>query len=134
MGKSILLVTEDPITGHLLRLVLERDGHDVYEAEYGSDAANHVRQVHPDILILDATRRNQDGYVVCCPYESVQSELLMQETLLGNKTQFSELRDVLSTNAGNFLPKPVLSQDLIKSVRLAVHRSAFSSFSRLRPA
>lgn len=132
MGKSILVVTEEPITGHLLRLVLERDGYQVFEAEYGSDAADHVQAVHPDILILDVTRRNKDGYVVC--YPQAQSESLMNEALLHNKNQFSVLRDILSANMSHFLPKPVLSQDLIKSVRTAVHRSAYSSFSRLRPA
>jgi CheY-like chemotaxis protein len=134
MGKSILVVTEEPITRYLLRLVLERDGYEVFEADYGMDAVNHMRQVHPDILILDASRRNKDGFVVCRPNSQEKPAALMPAVLLNAKAQFDVLKEVLSASITNFLPKPVLSQDLIKSVRLAVSGSTFASFPELQVA
>lgn len=133
MGKSILVVTEDPITRYLLCLVLERDGFDVFEAEYGMDAVNYMRELHPDILVLDATQRNKDGFVVCRSNDQAKSTFLMSVMLLNAKAQFGVLKEILSVSISNFLPKPVLSQDLIKSVRLAVNDSSFVSFSELQP-
>lgn len=130
MGKSILVVTEEPITRYLLRLVLERDGFEVFEAEYGMDAVNHVREMHPDILILDATRCNKDGFVVCCSTDREKATALM----LHAKTQFDVLKEILSVGITNFLPRPVLSQDLIKSVRLAFDDTGFASFPEFQPA
>jgi DNA-binding response OmpR family regulator len=134
MSKSILVVTEEPITRYLLRLVLERDGYGVFEADYGMDALNHVREFHPDILILDATRRNKDGFVVCCPNDEERPAALMPAMMLNGKTQFDVLKEVLSASITNFLPQPVLGQDLIKSVRVAVRGSAFAAFPELQPA
>ncbi len=134
MNKSILVVTEEPITRYLLRLVLERDGYEVFEADYGMDAVNHVREILPDILILDASRRNKDGFVVCRPNGQGTPAALMPAMLLNAKTQFDVLKEVLSASITNFLPKPVLSQDLIKSVRAAVNGSAFVPFPGLQPA
>ena len=57
MSKSVLVVTEEPIARYLLRLVLERDGYEVFDADYGLDALNQVRETYPDILILDTARR-----------------------------------------------------------------------------
>ena len=134
MSKSILVVTEEPITRYLLRLVLERDGYEVFDADYGSDTLNHVQQIHPDILILDVSRRNKDGFVVCRPNDQEKSTSPLPTNILNAKSQFDVLKEVLSTSITNFLPQPVLSQDLIKSVRVAVNGSAFAPFPGLQPA
>ena len=134
MGKSILVVTEEPITRYLLRLVLERDGYEVFEADYGLDALNHVQETYPDILIMDVSRRNKDGFVVCCPADNKESTSLLPAVMLNAKTQFDVLKELLSLNIANYLPKPVMSQDLIKSVRGALDPSPLMNFADLQPA
>lgn len=123
MSKSVLLVTEEPITRYLLRLVLERDGYEVFDADYGMDALNQVRETYPDILILDTARRNKDGFVICRPNDQEKPADLMPAMMLSTKTQFDVLKEILSANITKFLPKPVLSEDLIQGVRMAVHGS-----------
>jgi CheY-like chemotaxis protein len=125
MGKSILVVTEEPIMRYLLRLILERDGHTVFEADYGLDALKQVRQNRLDILIMDVSRRDRDGIMVCRPNQDERSTALLPAIMLNAKMQFDVLRALLSASITNFLPKPVMSQDLIKSVRAAVNGSIF---------
>ena len=134
MGKSILVVTEEPITRYLLRLVLERDGHEVFDADYGMDALDRVRETCPDVLIMDVSRRNKDGFVVCCPRDGEAPTSLMPAVMLTAKTQFDVLKELLSVNVANYLPKPVMSQDLIKSVRGALDHSPLMTFPDLQPA
>ncbi|MEJ2749727.1 MAG: response regulator [Anaerolineae bacterium] len=134
MSKSILLVTEEPITRYLLRLVLERDGYEVFDADYGMDALNRVQETYPDILIMDVARRNKDGFVVCCPQDGQESTSLMPAIMLNAKTQFDVLKELLSVSVANYLPKPVMSQDLIKSVRGALNNSPFMTSPDLQPA
>lgn len=124
MNMSVLVVTEEPITRYLLRLVLERDGYEVFDADYGLDALNQVRETYPDILILDTAFHNKDGFVICRPNDEEKPSALLPAIVLNTKTQFDVLKEILSANTTNFLPKPVLSQDLIKGVRRAVHDSS----------
>ncbi|MCP4425907.1 MAG: response regulator [Chloroflexi bacterium] len=134
MGKSILVITEEPITRYLLRLILERDGHEVFEADYGLEALSQVRSNKLDVLIMDVARRNKDGFVVCCPNGDEKPTALLPALMLNAKTQFDVLKQVLSANITNYLPKPVMSQDLIESVRSALSGSAFGPHSELQPA
>lgn len=134
MGKSILVITEEPITRYLLRLVLERGGYEVFDADYGMDALNRVRESYPDILIMDVSRRNKDRFVVCRPRDGQEPTSLMPAVMLNAKTQFDVLKDLLSVNVTNYLPKPVMSQDLIKSVRGALDHSTLMAFPELQPA
>lgn len=134
MGKSILVITEEPITRYLLRLILERDGYEVLEADYGLDALNQVKQHKLDVLIMDVTRQNKDGFVVCRPNCEEKPTALMPAIMLNAKAQFDVLKEVLSATITNYLPTPVMSQDLITSVRGALSSSAFAPMSELQPA
>ncbi|MBB4864433.1 two-component system sensor histidine kinase EvgS/two-component system response regulator EvgA [Pseudomonas nitritireducens] len=50
----ILIVDEQPVTRHALRLMMEADRHEVVgEADNGPDALQQVRQCRPDLMILE---------------------------------------------------------------------------------
>lgn len=50
----ILIVEEQPVTRHALRLMMEADRHEVVgEADNGPDALHQVRQCKPDLMILE---------------------------------------------------------------------------------
>ncbi len=50
----ILIVDEQPVTRHALRLMMEADRHEVVgEADNGPDALHQVRQCKPDLMILE---------------------------------------------------------------------------------
>jgi len=50
----ILIVEEQPVTRHALRLMMEADRHEVVgEADNGPDALQQVRQCKPDLMILE---------------------------------------------------------------------------------
>lgn len=50
----ILIVDEQPVTRHALRLMMEADRHEVVgEADNGPEALQQVRACHPDLMILE---------------------------------------------------------------------------------
>ena len=50
----ILIVDEQPVTRHALRLMMEADHHEVVgEADNGPDALQQVRACKPDLMILE---------------------------------------------------------------------------------
>lgn len=60
-----VLVADDKDTGReLVRTVLEKSGHQVFEAPDGEQAVLEARRVHPDLIILDIHMPGLDGFGV----------------------------------------------------------------------
>ena len=77
MARSILLVDDEPQTRDLLRLMLKRDGYEVYDAEDGFDALEKVQIHKPDAIILDVMMPGMDGIEVCV---RIRSDEALSET------------------------------------------------------
>jgi two-component system, chemotaxis family, chemotaxis protein CheY len=52
---TVLVVDDDPSTRMVLRMILEKDGHEVVEAEHGEAALAHLPTLLPDIVTTDLT-------------------------------------------------------------------------------
>lgn len=63
--KSLILIADDrPSSRELLRVILERTGYDVIEAEDGEAALAQVHKFNPDLVLLDLQMPRLDGYGV----------------------------------------------------------------------
>ena len=64
MGKGRILVVEDNMDNYeLVRLVLERAGYDVFLAVNGRDGVDAARLQMPDVILMDLTMPEMDGWV-----------------------------------------------------------------------
>ena len=69
--KPLILIADDrPSSRELLRLVLERAGYQVAEAEDGDQAVDRARSRHPDLILLDLQMPGLDGYGVLAALRS----------------------------------------------------------------
>jgi len=60
-----VLVADDKDTGReLVRTVLEKSGHQVFEASDGEKAVAEALRLHPDLIILDIHMPGLDGFGV----------------------------------------------------------------------
>ncbi|MBI2970532.1 MAG: response regulator, partial [Gammaproteobacteria bacterium] len=57
----ILVVDDYADFREVVRLLLERQGHEVLEAEDGIEAVQVCRNSHPDLVILDIFMPGKDG-------------------------------------------------------------------------
>jgi CheY-like chemotaxis protein len=59
------LVADDKDSGReLVRTVLEKSGHQVFEASDGEQAVTEARRIRPDLIILDIHMPGLDGFGV----------------------------------------------------------------------
>jgi CheY-like chemotaxis protein len=51
--KKILIIDDDPDLVEVIRLTLENGGYEVFGAASGGEGLDKVKEVHPDLIILD---------------------------------------------------------------------------------
>ena len=64
-GSKILVVDDDPNVVKLVRLYLERDGHEVLTANDGVTGLELARDEQPSLIVLDLMLPRMDGMEVC---------------------------------------------------------------------
>ena len=77
---TVLVVDDDSSTRMVLRMILERDGHQVVEAEHGEAALAHIPTLLPAMVTTDLTM-------------PVLSDEALHERLKGIETQAVERQD-----------------------------------------
>ncbi|MGI8685162.1 MAG: response regulator [Acidimicrobiales bacterium] len=60
----VLVVDDEAVIRHLVRLSLEQDGHEVTEAADGVEALEAIGPDKPDVIVLDLTMPHLDGWEV----------------------------------------------------------------------
>ncbi len=80
--KKILVVDDDPAIVKLVKSILEGEGFEVETANDGIDALVKVKEVKPDLMVLDIMMPELNGYDVChkikfdSPYKEIPILLL----------------------------------------------------------
>ena len=65
MAERILAVDDNPVNLKVVRATLIRAGYDVFTASNGLEALAILEEMVPDIILLDITMPDMDGYEVC---------------------------------------------------------------------
>jgi CheY-like chemotaxis protein len=91
----------------VLRILLGRAGHDVYEAHDGPDAVEVIGATDPDIAFIDVGLPGFDGYEVA---RRVRASPRRKHVLLVAVTGYAQLEDRAEARAAGFdlhLEKPI---------------------------
>jgi CheY-like chemotaxis protein len=76
---SILIVDDEPMVIRVVKLGLERAGHEVASASNGAEALKLLRDRSYDVLITDLNMPRMDGRELCQTY---QEEMPERDTLI----------------------------------------------------
>ena len=117
MSWSVLIVDDEPGTRELLRLMLEFAGYDVFQAEDGLDALEKIKQVQPDVVLLDVMMPHMDGLEVCRHLRSDPATAELPVIMVSAKIQVDAIREGLDAGANRYLTKPVSRNNLLETIR-----------------
>lgn len=132
MTRSILLVDDEPQTRDLLRLMLKRDGYEVFDAEDGYDALAKVKLHKPDAILLDVMMPEIDGIEVC---EKIRADELTAEIpviMLSARTHTEAVEIGIMAGATRYLAKPIGRQDLLRNVQEVLEGIPSDEFQMMR--
>lgn len=128
MNWSVLIVDDEPLTQDLLRLMLEPAGFRVSGAEDGLEALQKVKEVKPDIMILDVMMPYMDGITVCKKLRAQMETADLPIVMLSGKTHLNAVEEGLQAGANRYLPKPTSRNDLIRNLREVLTEKTTSAF------
>jgi DNA-binding response OmpR family regulator len=117
---SVLVVDDEEDIRDLIRLLLERSGLEVTEAASGREALRALHAVRPDVVVLDVTMPDLDGWQTL---ERIRD--LSEVPVLMLTARAAELDKVrgLKSGADVYVTKPFGRQELLARVEALLRRS-----------
>ena len=118
---KVLIVEDDPHTRELVRVYLDREGHDVLTADNGNDGLRVAREEAPDIILLDLMLPGMDGRDVC---QSLREESDVPIVMLTARVQESDRLEGFDLGADDYITKPFSPREVVARIRAVLRRAA----------
>ncbi len=115
-GVQVLVVDDEMQIRRFLRISLEANGYQVYEAANGQDALLKAVQIKPDLVILDLGLPDLDGVAVLKRLREWSSVSVI---ILSARDQESDKIAALDAGADDYLTKPFSTGELMARMRTA---------------
>jgi two-component system, cell cycle response regulator DivK len=102
----VVIADDDPTIGALLTATLRRTGAECHLARSGTEALAMVRQVLPDVLILDVNMPGIDGFEVLTGVRGDELTARIPVMLLTARQQEADVLKGFSCGASDYITKP----------------------------
>lgn len=115
--KSILIADDVEDIRILLKTILEEHNYQIYEVETGSKVIPMVKELKPNLLILDIMMPEMDGWEIC---EQLRKKHKNKTPILMLTARMDDMSEKLSKRlykVEGYITKPFDNDELIKQVK-----------------
>jgi CheY-like chemotaxis protein len=120
----ILIVEDNPDAREMFRILLETEGHEVYEAASGPSALEQAHRVRPQVGLIDLGLPGFDGLELARQLRADDLTRGMTLVAVSGYGQSDDLRRTFDAGFDDHLVKPVAAEKLVAVLRRAMPRSA----------
>ena len=124
--RRILVVDDEERMVRFIRLNLEHDGFQVSEAFNGRQAVQKLRDVSPDLILLDVMMPDLDGFEVLEMIREISNVPVIMLTAKGEEDD--RVRG-LELGADDYVTKPFSPRELVSRARAVLRRTEGASGS-----
>ena len=118
---KILVVDDEQLYRHLVKVNLESEGYEVISASNGEECLEMVSNKHPDMVVLDVMMPKLDGFSTL---ERIRQFSEVPVIMLTGKNEESDRVRGLNAGADDYVAKPFSATELIARVRAVLRRSS----------
>ena len=120
MKSRVLVVDDDPALAEMLTIVLRGEGFDTAVVGDGTRALPAVRELRPDVVLLDLMLPGMNGIDVC---RAIRTESGVPIVMLTAKSDTVDIVLGLESCADDYVVKPFKPKELIARIRARVRRT-----------
>lgn len=120
--KKILVVDDEPHIVELVKVSLESEAFDVYQASDGEEGLKLANQNLPDLILLDLAMPKLDGYAVCSALKTEERTKAIPVLILTSKDHPVDKEKGRECGADAYLTKPFSPLKLLAVVKENVDR------------
>jgi two-component system, OmpR family, response regulator VicR len=117
LAKNILCVEDEPEMIDLIRLILARKGFNVQGAAGGVEGIRLIRELHPDLVLLDLMMPDMDGWEV---YQQMKADPALRDipviVVTAKAQNIDKVLGLHIAKVDDYVAKPFSPQELIDSV------------------
>ena len=120
--KLILLVADAPDFVEAVRVIVANGGYEVAVAYDGQEGLEAVGERKPDLIVLDVMMPVMNGHEACAKLkgdEATASIPIILLTAVADRVTTSTYthRDMLESEAEDYMPKPVEPNELLERIK-----------------
>lgn len=112
----VLVVDDNDLIRHLVRLIIETGGHVAVEAESAEIALEAAREDPPDVCVVDEVMPGMSGSDLIRALRGSPDPRLRAVPVIGISGREGADRELLAAGASAFVPKPVEEQALLSAL------------------
>ena len=117
---SILVVDDSNLLRNILREELEAEGYDVHLAEDGARGLELVRDLRPDVILLDVVLPEMDGFEVCRLIKDDESLAHIPILILSSRNELKDKLAGFEAGADDYLTKPFFTKELVARLKTTI--------------
>jgi len=128
MKSCVLVVDDDPALAEMLTIVLRGEGFDTAVVGDGTRALPAVRELRPDVVLLDLMLPGMNGIDVC---RAIRLESGVPIVMLTAKTDTVDIVLGLESGADDYIVKPFKHKELVARIRARMRRTEVEAVEEL---
>ena len=118
-----MCIEDEPEMIDLIRLILGRRGFEVTGANGGIEGLSKIRELHPDLVLLDLMMPDMDGWEVYQQMKADENTRSIPVIVITAKAQnIDKVLGLHIAKVDDYIAKPFSPQDLLNSVDTVLNR------------
>ena len=116
MGKTILIVVDEPKNMTLTRDLLKISGNETIEARDGKEGVEKAKAAKPNLILMDIMMPKMDGYAACTAIKADQSTRHIPVVMLTAVGYDLNKKLAKQMGADGYVTKPFSRQQLLDAI------------------
>jgi len=117
-NRTIMVVDDDPDIVTIVKTILEVKGYVVQSASSGQEVLSLLKELKPDLIILDVMMPQMDGLEVLTRLKGNPATSSIPVILLTAKVQYEDVLGGYKLGADYYITKPFTSTQLMTGINL----------------